>query len=68
MRSGLENRTKQAIDDHADAQGAMNAAARKKKKGVIWNEITVFLQQKKYSGATVLTGSIFSGPARSNRR
>ena len=45
--SGLENRIKQAIDDHLDAQGAMNAAARKKKKKVnIWNEITVFLQQK----------------------
>ena len=45
--SGLENSTKEAIIGHVDAQGAMNASARKNKKVGIWNEITVFLQQKK---------------------
>ena len=43
---GLESSTKEAIDVHVDAQGAMNAPARKNKKGNIWDEITVFLQQK----------------------
>ena len=45
--SGLENSTKEAIIGHVDAQGATNAPARKNKKVGIWNEITVFLQQKK---------------------
>ena len=65
---GLENSIKEAIDDHLDAQGAMNAAARKKKKVNIWNEITVFLQQKQMFWRDGQGGSIFSGPARSNRR
>ena len=43
---GLESSIKEAIDDHADAQGAMNAPARKNKKGNIWDETTAFLQQK----------------------
>jgi len=46
---GLENSTKEAIDDHFDAQGAMNAPARKKKKVNVLNGITVFLQQKQMS-------------------
>ena len=45
--SGLSNSTKDAISDHVDAQGAMNDKACKNKKANIWNEITVFLQQKK---------------------
>ena len=44
--SGLEKSTKEAIGDHLDAQGAMNAAEYKKKKVNIWNDITVFLQRK----------------------
>ena len=43
---GLENSTKEAIDDHLDAQGAMTAAAYKKKKVNIWDQITVFLKDK----------------------
>ena len=45
--SGLSNSIKDAISDHVDAQGAMNDKACKNKKANIWNEITVFLQQKK---------------------
>ena len=44
---GLENTIKGAIDNHVDAQGAMKDKDRKSKKVNIWNEITVFLQQKK---------------------
>ena len=43
---GLENKIKEAIDDHLDAQGAMNASAHKKKKENISNGITVFLRTK----------------------
>ena len=55
---GLENSIKEAIDDHLDAQGAMNASARKKKKVNIWNDITVFLRNKWLDVAT--ESSIFS--------
>ena len=44
--AGLENKIKEAIDDHLDAQGAMNASAHKKKKENISNDITVFLRTK----------------------
>jgi len=44
--AGLENKIKEAIDDHLDAQGAMNASAHKKKKVNISNDITVFLRTK----------------------
>ena len=43
---GLENRIKQAIGDHPDAQGAMTAEAYKKKKLNIWDQIAVFLKDK----------------------
>ena len=44
--AGLENSIKEAIDDHLDAQGALNASAHKKKKANISNDITVFLRTK----------------------
>ena len=44
--SGLENSIKEAIDDHLNEQGAMTAAACKKKKANIWDQITVFHQCK----------------------
>ena len=43
---GLDNNIKQGVDDHLDEQGAMTAAARKKKKAGIWDQITVFLKDK----------------------
>ena len=65
---GLESSIKEAIDDHADAQGAMNASARKNKKGASGMKSPSFFNRNTCSGAIVLTGSIFSGPVRSNRR
>ena len=66
--SGLGKSIKDAIEDHLVAQGAMPAAECNKKKVNIWNEITVFLQQKQMFWRDGQGGSIFSGPARSNRR
>ena len=43
---GLYNKIMEAIDDHLDAQGALNASAHKKKKVNISNDITVFLRTK----------------------
>jgi len=43
---GLYNKIMEAIDDHLDAQGALNASAHKKKKANISNDITVFLRTK----------------------
>ena len=43
---GLENKIKEAIGEHVDAQGAMTGSARKNKKGNILNDITVFLRTK----------------------
>ena len=43
---GLYNKIMEAIDDHLDAQGALNASAHKKKKLNISNDITVFLRTK----------------------
>ena len=66
---GLENSTKNPIKDHLDAEGAMTATVHRNKEANIWNDITFFYRTKKCAGAMVeATGSIFSGPVRSNRR
>ena len=44
--SGLENSIKQGVDDHLDEQGAMTAAARKKKATNIMHNIELFLKRK----------------------
>ena len=65
---GLENSIKQAVDDHLDEQGAMTAAARKKKATNIRDQITVCRKTKECAGEVLLMGSTVSGPARSKRR